>query len=128
VSDHQQRAIEWQRGRIDSLERLLAATKASHDEMAKRLQGAYRRHIDEVEAHRMTRGLLEELRGLLRTAEAREKSLREFVGEDALEPCEYGDNCPVFGGTRHYTCRTCKARRELEWVANIGAPAAASQG
>jgi hypothetical protein len=39
--------------------------------------------------------------------------LREFVGDEADEDCHYGDNCPSNAGTRHGTCRSCKARQVL---------------
>jgi hypothetical protein len=39
--------------------------------------------------------------------------LREFVDEEADEDCHYGDNCPSNAGTRHGTCRSCKARQVL---------------
>jgi hypothetical protein len=39
--------------------------------------------------------------------------LREFVGDKADEDCHYGDNCPSNAGTRHGTCRSCKARQVL---------------
>jgi hypothetical protein len=114
VSDHQQRAIEWQRGRIDSLERLLAATKASHDEMARRLQGAYKQHLDEVEAHRMTRGLLAEARGSAAVLAERARCAGEV--EPLTEgDCAYGDNCPTFG-SRHGRCDSCHAREVLRRI------------
>lgn len=37
----------------------------------------------------------------------------DLVREDADEPCHYGDGCPS-AGTRHGTCRSCKARRALK--------------
>ncbi len=33
--------------------------------------------------------------------------------EDAEESCAYGDGCPTVG-TRHGTCRACRARRALK--------------
>lgn len=39
--------------------------------------------------------------------------LTSFASELAAEPCEYGDECPDFGGTRHGMCLHCKARRAL---------------
>jgi hypothetical protein len=39
--------------------------------------------------------------------------LREFVSDEADEDCHYGDNCPSNAGTRHGTCRSCKARQVL---------------
>ena len=39
--------------------------------------------------------------------------LREFVSDEADNDCHYGDNCPSNAGTRHGTCRSCKARQVL---------------
>jgi hypothetical protein len=39
--------------------------------------------------------------------------LREFVRDEADNDCHYGDNCPSNAGTRHGTCRSCKARQVL---------------
>jgi hypothetical protein len=36
-----------------------------------------------------------------------------YIQEDADEDCSYGDGCPQFSGSRHGTCRSCKAKREL---------------
>jgi hypothetical protein len=41
------------------------------------------------------------------------RRLREFVADEADEDCHYGDNCPSNAGTRHGTCRSCKARQTL---------------
>lgn len=41
------------------------------------------------------------------------ESVAELVREDADEPCFYGDGCPANAGTRHGTCRSCKARAAL---------------
>jgi hypothetical protein len=39
--------------------------------------------------------------------------LCEFVSDEADNDCHYGDNCPSNAGTRHGTCRSCKARQVL---------------
>jgi hypothetical protein len=44
--------------------------------------------------------------------------LREFVDEEAEGDCHYGDNCPSNAGTRHGTCRSCKARQVLSALEN----------
>lgn len=36
-------------------------------------------------------------------------TLRDFADGD----CEYGDNCPTHGGSRHGTCTSCRARAAL---------------
>ena len=46
-------------------------------------------------------------------AERELAGLREFVGDQADEDCHYGDNCPSNAGTRHGTCRSCRARQTL---------------
>ena len=50
-----------------------------------------------------------ELAALEKTSAA----LREFVSDEAEGDCAYGDNCPSNAGTRHGTCRSCKARQTL---------------
>ena len=50
-----------------------------------------------------------ELAALEKTSAA----LREFVIDEADNDCHYGDNCPSNAGTRHGTCRSCKARQIL---------------
>ena len=50
-----------------------------------------------------------ELAALEKTSAA----LREFVIDEAEGDCAYGDNCPSNAGTRHGTCRSCKARQTL---------------
>jgi len=50
-----------------------------------------------------------ELAALEKTSAA----LREFVIDEADNDCHYGDNCPSNAGTRHGTCRSCKARQTL---------------
>lgn len=42
------------------------------------------------------------------------ESVVDLVREDAEEPCHYGDGCPSFAGTRHGTCRSCRAKRALK--------------
>lgn len=44
-------------------------------------------------------------------------TLTDFAKDIADEGCFYGDNCPTFG-TRHGTCRPCKARSVLAGVAS----------
>lgn len=39
----------------------------------------------------------------------------DFTKDFANEPCDYSDNCPVFGGSRHGTCKNCLARQALGW-------------
>ena len=46
-------------------------------------------------------------------AERELAGLREFVSDEADNDCHYGDNCPSNAGTRHGTCRSCKARQVL---------------
>jgi len=48
----------------------------------------------------------------LMAAEDEAERLREYVDEEASEPCAYGDNCPQ-SNTRHGMCRACKARAAL---------------
>jgi len=49
----------------------------------------------------------------LAAARVERNRLREFVNDEADNDCHYGDNCPSNAGTRHGTCRSCRARQTL---------------
>jgi hypothetical protein len=54
------------------------------------------------------------LRGVTIAKGINDEYLIDFVKDFANEPCEYGDNCPTFAGTRHGQCHNCRAREALE--------------
>lgn len=84
-------------GQIESLETLLLI--------------AFRAGELEAEKRGYAAGLADEAQ--------RYQAIRDWLAEEAAEPCAYGCNCPAFHGTgdgcgsRHYRCRSCKAKELL---------------
>jgi len=116
--------VMWQQMvlEIDELKRKLKTEEAFTHSYIRRLHGCEKerdewravaeRAIDaSPEGAWMARAFDAERELAVRVKEC--EGLREFVIEDADNDCHYGDNCPSNAGTRHGTCRSCKARQTL---------------
>lgn len=53
------------------------------------------------------------------SADIRNDPVLGFVREMAEDNCQYGDNCPNLG-SRHYTCKPCKARQAIKQSEEAG--------
>jgi hypothetical protein len=94
--------------RIGELQALLDLAKTMHDAAAKEREeweATAEKAIDASSEGAWMARALDAERGLA--------GLREFVSDEADNDCHYGDNCPSNAGTRHGTCRSCKARQVL---------------
>ena len=63
---------------------------------------------------RISKKMREDIKQLNRPYETVATEIIADLAEDSGDPCVYGDNCPDNAGTRHGTCRPCKARLALK--------------